>query len=101
MANEPIKRGRRPIHPGEMIRELTLPALGMNIGQFADAIGVTRKTMSMLINERQGVSPDMAVRLSIALGNSAQFWINLQTAYELWHVEPPADVKPIKWKDAA
>ncbi len=93
MANEPTKRGRRPVHPGEIIREDILPGFGMNIGQFADAIGVSRKTLSMLINERQGISVGMAVKLSKAFGNSPRFWSNLQTSFELWHVEP------LDWKN--
>jgi addiction module HigA family antidote len=101
MADKHIKRGHRPIHPGEILREDTMPALGMNVTQFAAALGVTRKTMSALIHEKQGVSLAMATRLSAALGNSTGFWIGMQTEYDLWHVDPPTDVKPIKWRDAA
>jgi addiction module HigA family antidote len=101
MGNKPIEKGRRPVHPGEILREDVLPALSMTIGQFAQAVGVTRKTMSMLINEKQGVSPAMAMRLSRALGNSARVWTNLQTSYDLWHAEVPIDIEPIAWKDVA
>lgn len=88
-------RGRGSVHPGEILREDILPALDMTQGQFADALGVTRKTISALLNERQGLSVEMAVRLSKAFGTTPQMWINLQTNYDLARTQD-VDVKPIK-----
>jgi plasmid maintenance system antidote protein VapI len=64
--------GERP-HPGEIIRPF--------------ALGVSRKTLSAILNGRAGVSPEMAVRLSIAFGTSSESWLNQQTRYDLWHAE--------------
>ena len=53
----------------------------------AEALGVSRKTLSAILNDRAGVSPEMAVRLSIAFNTSAESWLNQQSQYELWHAE--------------
>jgi antitoxin HigA-1 len=74
-----------PAHPGEIIRKLCLEPLELTVTDAAKALGVTRKTLSALLNGRAGVSPEMAVRLSIAFGTSAESWMNQQTQYDLWH----------------
>jgi antitoxin HigA-1 len=76
-----------PPHPGEIIKTLCLEPLGLTVTQAAEALGVSRKTLSAILNGRAGVSPEMAVRLSIAFGTSAESWLNQQTQYDLWHVE--------------
>jgi addiction module HigA family antidote len=76
-----------PPHPGEIIKTLCLEPLGLTVTQAAEALGVSRKTLSAILNGRAGVSPEMAVRLSIAFGTSAESWLNQQTPYDLWHVE--------------
>jgi antitoxin HigA-1 len=76
-----------PPHPGEVIRELCLEPLELTVTDAAEALGVSRKTLSAILNGRAGVSPEMAVRLSIAFGTSAESWLNLQTQYDLWHAE--------------
>jgi len=76
-----------PPHPGEIIKELCLEPLGISVTDAADALGVSRKTLSAILNGRAGVSPEMAVRLSIAFDTSAQSWLNQQSQYELWHAE--------------
>lgn len=74
-----------PAHPGEILRELYLDELGLSITEAAKGLGVTRKTLSELVNGKAGVSPTMAMRLSIAFPNtSPQFWLNLQNQYDLW-----------------
>ena len=78
-----LKNGMRPVHPGEILREDIIPAMGVTVGKFADMLKVSRITASRLVNEKQGVSPEMAMRLSALLGNSAQFWLNIQNAYDL------------------
>jgi addiction module HigA family antidote len=76
-----------PPHPGEVIRSLCLEPLGLTVTDAAAALGVSRKTLSALLNGRAGVSPEMAVRLSIAFDTSAEMWMNQQTQFDLWHAE--------------
>jgi antitoxin HigA-1 len=76
---------RRPIHPGEMLREDFLPEFGLTVAGVARALGVTRQSVNELLRERRGVSPEMALRLSRLFGNSAEFWLNAQRAVDLWN----------------
>ena len=78
-----VKNGMRPIHPGEILREDIIPAMGVTVVEFADMLKVSRVTASRLINEKQGVSPEMALRLSALFDNSPHFWLNIQNAYDL------------------
>lgn len=78
-------RMRNPPHPGEIIKSLCLEPLGVSVTGAAKALGVSRKTLSAILNGRAGISPEMAVRLSIAFGTSAESWLNQQTQYDLWH----------------
>lgn len=80
-------RMHNPPHPGEIIRSLCLEPLGVTVTEAAKALGISRKTLSAILNGRAGVSPEMAVRLSIAFGTSAESWLNQQTQYDLWHAE--------------
>lgn len=82
-----LKRNLSPVHPGEILREEYLKERGLSITELAIGIGVTRPNLSAIVNERAGISPEMAVKFSEAFGNSSQFWINLQKNYELWHAE--------------
>ena len=70
-----------------MLRELCLEPLGLNVSEAARALGVSRKTLSSILNGRAGISPEMAVRLSIAFDTSAESWLNQQTQYDLWRAE--------------
>ena len=76
-----------PPHPGEILRELCFEPLNITVTDAAEALGVSRKTLSAILNGRAGISPEMAVRLSIAFGTSAESWLNLQTQYDLWQAE--------------
>ena len=76
-----------PPHPGEIIKELCLEPLGLSITEVAEALGVSRKTLSSIINGKAGISPEMAVRLSIAFDTSSESWLNQQTQYDLWQAE--------------
>lgn len=76
-----------PPHPGEIIKALCLDPLGLTITSAAAALGVSRKTLSAILNGRSGISPEMAVRLSIAFGTSSESWLNQQVQYDLWHAE--------------
>jgi len=76
-----------PPHPGEVLRTLCLEPLGVTVTEAAQALGVSRKTLSSLLNGRSGVSPEMAVRLSIAFDTTAESWLNQQVQYDLWRAE--------------
>lgn len=76
-----------PPHPGEILKELRLDPLGLSVTRAAEALGVSRKTLSAILNGRAGISPEMAVRLSLAFGTSAESWLNQQTQYDLWQAE--------------
>jgi addiction module HigA family antidote len=82
-----MMRMHNPPHPGEIIKTLCLDPLELSVTQAAQALGVSRKTLSAILNGRAGISPEMAVRLSIAFGTSAESWLNQQTQYDLWHAE--------------
>ena len=83
---DPMKM-HNPPHPGEVLRELCLNPLDLTVTEAAKALRVSRKTLSSILNGRAGLSPEMAVRLSLAFGTSAESWMNQQTQYDLWHVE--------------
>ena len=78
------KRGVRPIHPGEMLREDFMPDYRLTVAGLAKAIGVSRQTVNELLRERRALSPDMALRLSLLFGNSPDFWLNAQRTVDLW-----------------
>ena len=80
-------RMHNPPHPGEILRMLCLEPLGLTVTAAAEALGVSRKTLSSILNGRAGISPEMAIRLSIAFGTTAESWLNQQAQYELWHAE--------------
>lgn len=73
-----------PPHPGEVLRDLCLEPLGLTITDAAAALGVSRKTLSAILNGRAGISPEMALRLSIAFNTTPESWLNQQSQYDLW-----------------
>ena len=76
-----------PPHPGEVLRKLCLEPLGLSVTEAAKALGVSRKALSSILNGRAGISPEMAVRLSIAFDTTAESWLNQQVQYDLWQAE--------------
>lgn len=76
-----------PPHPGELLRELWLEPLGLSVTDAAEQLKVSRKTLSEIVNGRAGVSAEMALRLELAFGKSAQSWLGHQAAYDLWQLE--------------
>lgn len=76
-----------PPHPGEILKALCLEPLNLTVTRAATSLGVSRKTLSAILNGRAGISPEMAVRLSIAFDTSAESWLNQQLQYDLWHAE--------------
>lgn len=79
----PSLQGLPPTHPGEVLREIILPALGRSKSEIAELLGVSRPTLYDLLNEDQAVTANMALRLGKLCGNGAEFWMNLQAAYDL------------------
>ena len=73
-----------PPHPGEVLRELCLEPRGLSVTRAAEALGVSRKTLSAILNGRAGISPEMAIRLGKAFGTTAESWLSQQTQYDLW-----------------
>ena len=76
-----------PPHPGIVIKELCLNPLDLSITDAAKGLGVSRKTLSTIINGKAGISPEMAIRLSIAFNTSSESWLNQQLQYDLWQAE--------------
>jgi addiction module HigA family antidote len=81
------RRNLPPVHPGEVLREEFINEHGLTVTEVAKGLGMARANLSAVVNERAGISPELAVKLSEAFGNTAQFWLNLQKNYELWHAE--------------
>jgi len=90
---------RQPTHPGEIIREDYLKPLSITINELASGVGISRKTLSKIINARGAITPDMALRLSRAFDTTPDFWLNLQKNYDLWQAEHASNewqrVKPL------
>ena len=76
-----------PPHPGEIIRELCIEPLELSITEAAEGLGVSRKTLSAILNGRAGISPEMALRLSMAFNTSPESWLNQQSQYDLWQAK--------------
>lgn len=79
-------RMRSPAHPGEILKSLYMEPLGVTITQTADALRMSRKHVSAIVNGRVPVTPDMAVRLAGVFGTEPEIWINLQAQHDLWVV---------------
>ena len=93
------KMKRQPTHPGKIIKEDYLLPLSLTIKDMASNLGISRKTLSKIINERGSITPDMALRLSRAFDTTPDLWMNLQMNYDLWHAIHSSDswqlVKPL------
>ena len=76
-----------PPHPGKVVKRALIDGTGLTVTEAAKQLGVGRITLSKLINGKSGISPEMSVRLSIALNTSSEMWANMQTMYDLWHAE--------------
>lgn len=81
------KMKRQPIHPGAILKEDYLVPLEITITDMAAKLGVSRKTLSKILNQNGAITPDMALRLSRAFGTTPDLWLNLQSNYDLWKVE--------------
>ena len=85
-----------PPHPGEVLQDTVLERI--SVSEFARKLGVSRVALSRVANGRAAVSADMALRLAAALGGSAESWLQMQAAYDLWHAarKQRAKVQPLK-----
>ena len=81
------RRQRSPTHPGALLREDVLPAMGVSVAQAAEEMGVTRQTLHRILSERTAISPEMAVRLGKFCGNGGALWLRMQTSHDLWNAE--------------
>ncbi len=97
-AKRPEENAVCPSHPGAVLKGLYLDELGVTIGDFARSLGVSRKAVSMIVNERKSVTPEMALRFAKALDTAPRLWINLQSNYDLWQAkhEKPGFLDSIK-----
>lgn len=78
-----MKRKMRHIHPGELLREETIYAYDLKVGEAAKLLGISRQTLNKIIHERSDITPDMAFRIAQVFGGTADIWANLQTKYNL------------------
>lgn len=85
-----------PPHPGEILRELCLDPMGISVTDAAEALGVSRKTLSAILNGRAGISPEMAIRLSKAFDTSPESWLNQQQQFDLWQAMNSGEVIKVK-----
>ncbi len=91
-----------PPHPGEVLREFCIEPLGLTVTDAAEGLGVSRKTLSSILNGRSGISPEMAIRLSKAFDTSPESWLNQQQHFDLWQaMKSGQEIKVKKLRAAA
>ncbi len=88
MAGNPLLKGLAPTHPGEVLREDIIPALALPKAEIARRLGISRQTLYDILDEKQPVTPAMALRLGKFFGNGPEFWLNLQRDHDLRTLEP-------------
>jgi addiction module HigA family antidote len=81
-----------PLHPGVIIKDILIDNTDLTISEAANRLGITRTTLSRLLNQHAGVSPEMALRLSKLLSTSVDMWLNLQVQYDIWNVTLHTDI---------
>jgi addiction module HigA family antidote len=89
MAEYVVKRpvNRPPIHPGELVREEVLPALGLSVSETARRLGISRQQFHRILACTHPITPEMALRLGRLAGNGPGLWLRMQQTYDLWHTE--------------
>jgi antitoxin HigA-1 len=100
----PVKRP--PIHPGEIVREDVLPALGLSVSEAARRLGISRQQLHRVLACTHPITPEMALRLGKLAGNGPGLWLRMQQAYDLWHAkqrlkEDLARIKPAAVRSSA
>lgn len=83
-------RMKRPPHPGRIVRQECIEPLGVTVTEAAARLGVTRQNLNNVLNGKSGISPEMAIRLSMAFGSRAEVWLGLQMEYDLAEAEKTA-----------
>jgi antitoxin HigA-1 len=91
-----LNRNLPPAHPGEILKEMFIKERNLTITEVAKGLKVARGNLSAVINGHLGISPELAIKLSEAFGNTAQFWVTLQNNYELWHAEKKVNRSQIR-----
>jgi addiction module HigA family antidote len=76
-----------PLHPGVIIKNVLIDNINLTISKAAEHLGITRTTLSRLLNQHDGLTPEMALRLSTLLNTSVDIWINLQAQYDIWNIQ--------------
>ena len=92
---EKRSRGRPRTHPGEILREDILPELGLSRPQVAAGLGVEQQQLEAVLEEREPVTPELAVRLGAYLGNGPEIWLRMQMAHDLWQAQRVVDISRI------
>ena len=92
---------QNPPHPGGIVKRQCLEPLGLTVTRAAEGLGVTRQALSELVNEKAGVSVEMAIRLSKAFGSTPETWLGMQLAYDLWQARDRADAIKVEKFEAA
>ena len=87
---------RCPTHPGALLREDILPALGRSKVEIAEALGISRQHLYDILGERKPVSPEVAARLGKAFGDGAEVWLRMQAAYDAWHAARNVDLSRVR-----
>lgn len=88
-----------PLHPGEIVKDALIDSTGMSVTEAAQRLGISRTSLSRLLNCHAGISPEMALRLSKFLNTSIEMWINLQAQYDTWLIMKKASkikIRPFK-----
>ncbi len=85
-----------PPHPGEFIREVYITPFGLSVRKVAENLSVSPSTLNRLLNGESNISPEMALRLSKALGRSPESWLSMQDHYDLWHARKNISLKQVK-----
>jgi antitoxin HigA-1 len=83
MAGNPLLKGLRPVHPGESLRVIVLPALGRSKTEIAKLLGVSRQTLYDVLNEKQPITANLALRIGKLVGDGPEIWLRMQQEYDL------------------
>ena len=88
-----------PLHPGIIVKDALIDGTGLSVTEAAEKLGITRTTLSRLLNGHAGISSEMALRLSQFFNTSVEMWINVQAQYDVWVIKQHSDhikIKPFK-----
>jgi len=84
-------RQRPPTHPGGILKRQYMEPLSLTVSDLAQTLGISRKTLSNIVNEHSSVTPDMALRLSKAFNTTPELWLNMQQTFDLWQAAHKSD----------